>query len=37
MLIVEADGTQSAVDAEIERVAEACRGVGAMRVIARAG
>jgi len=32
MLIVEADGTQPAVDAEIEEVAGACRDVGAIRV-----
>jgi glycolate oxidase len=32
MLIVEADGIQAAVDQEIEHVAQACRGVGAMRV-----
>ena len=32
MLIVEADGTQPAVDAEIEEVAAACRDVGAIHV-----
>ena len=32
VLIVEADGTQAAVDDEIDRVADACRAVGAMRV-----
>ena len=32
VLIVEADGMQSAVDDEIDRVADACRKVGAMRV-----
>jgi len=32
LLIVEADGMQAAVDEEIDRVAHACRGVGAMRV-----
>ena len=32
MLIVEADGTQAAADDEIDRVAQACREVGAMRV-----
>ena len=32
MLIVEADGTQAAVDEEIDRVADACRDAGAMRV-----
>jgi glycolate oxidase len=32
MLIVEADGSEAAVEDEIDRVAEACRGVGAMRV-----
>jgi glycolate oxidase len=31
-LIVEVDGTQSAVDEDIDGVAAACRGVGAMRV-----
>jgi glycolate oxidase len=32
MLIIEADGTQRAVDEEIDQVAEACRAVGAIRV-----
>ena len=32
VLIVEADGMQVAVDDEIDRVADACRAVGAMRV-----
>ncbi|MBI4263631.1 MAG: FAD-binding protein [Acidobacteria bacterium] len=32
VLIVEADGTQAAVDEDIDRVARACRDVGAMRV-----
>jgi FAD/FMN-containing dehydrogenase len=32
MLIVEADGTQHAVDEEIDQVAAACREVGAIRV-----
>ena len=32
VLIVEADGMQAAVDEEIDRVAEACRSAGAMRV-----
>ncbi len=32
MLIVEADGTQQAVDAEIDQVAVACREAGAIRV-----
>ncbi|MBI2829510.1 MAG: FAD-binding protein [Acidobacteria bacterium] len=32
VLIVEADGMQSAVDDEIDRVADGCREVGAMRV-----
>jgi glycolate oxidase len=32
MLIVEADGTQQAVDEEIDQVAAACREVGAIRV-----
>ena len=32
VLIVEADGMQAAVDEEIDRVADACREVGAMRV-----
>src|SRR5687767_3603101 len=32
VLIVEADGTQAAADDEIDRVADACRAVGAMRV-----
>lgn len=31
-LIIESDGMQAAVDEEIDRVAEACRDVGAMRV-----
>ena len=33
MLIVEADGTQSAVDEEIDRVAESCREAGASRAV----
>ena len=37
MLIVEADGTQPAVDAEIDEVAAACREVGAIRVTLAAG
>ena len=32
VLIVESDGMQAAVDEEIDRVAEACRDTGAMRV-----
>lgn len=32
VVIIEADGTQAAVDEDIDRVAEACRDVGAMRV-----
>src|SRR5687767_5811583 len=32
VLIVESDGMQAAVDEEIDRVAEACRDAGAMRV-----
>ena len=32
LLLVEADGSQTAVDEEIDQVAQACRGVGAMRV-----
>ena len=32
VLIVEADGMQAAVDEEIDRVADACRDVGALRV-----
>jgi FAD/FMN-containing dehydrogenase len=37
MLIVEADGRQPAVDAEIDEVAAACRDVGAIRVTLAAG
>lgn len=33
MLIVEADGTQSAVDEEIDRVTESCREAGASRAV----
>jgi glycolate oxidase len=33
MLIIEADGTQSAVDEEIDRVTESCREAGASRVV----
>ena len=33
LLIVEADGAQSAVDEEIDRVTESCRGAGASRVV----
>ncbi len=32
LLLVESDGIQAAVDEEIDRVAQACRAVGAMRV-----
>ncbi|MBI2188080.1 MAG: FAD-binding protein [Acidobacteria bacterium] len=32
MLLVESDGIRAAVDEEIEQVAQACRGVGVMRV-----
>jgi glycolate oxidase len=32
VVIIEADGTQAAVDEDIDRVAAACRDVGAMRV-----
>ena len=35
VLIVECDGTQAAVDEEIDRVAEACRDAGALRVSRR--
>jgi glycolate oxidase len=37
LLMVECDGTQAAVDEEIDRVAEACRDAGAMRVSLAAG
>ena len=33
MLLVEVDGTQAAVDEEIDQVAHACREVGAIRVV----
>ena len=33
VLIVEADGTQAAVDEDIDRAAKACRDVGAVRVV----
>jgi glycolate oxidase len=33
MLLVEVDGTQAAVDEEIDEVAHACRDVGAIRVV----
>jgi glycolate oxidase len=37
VLIVEADGTQAAVDEDVERVARACREAGALRVALAAG
>ena len=37
LLIVEADGTQAAVDEDIDRVAQACRGAGATAVTRAAG
>ena len=37
VVIIEADGTQAAVDEDIDRVAHACRDVGAIRVTLAAG